>query len=37
VLTDDDGLPAPRRVEHLLGLLDRLVEAGKSVIVIEHN
>jgi excinuclease UvrABC ATPase subunit len=24
-------------VEHLLGLLDRLVEAGKSVIVIEHN
>lgn len=24
-------------VEHLLGLLDRLVDAGKSVIVIEHN
>ena len=24
-------------VEHLLGLLDRLVESGKSVIVIEHN
>jgi excinuclease UvrABC ATPase subunit len=24
-------------VEHLLGLLDRLVETGKSVIVIEHN
>jgi len=24
-------------VEHLLALLDRLVEAGKSVIVIEHN
>jgi excinuclease UvrABC ATPase subunit len=24
-------------VEQLLGLLDRLVEAGKSVIVIEHN
>ena len=24
-------------VENLLGLLDRLVEAGKSVIVVEHN
>jgi excinuclease UvrABC ATPase subunit len=24
-------------VEHLLGLLDRLVDSGKSVIVIEHN
>ena len=24
-------------VEHLLGLLDRLVDAGKSVIVVEHN
>ena len=24
-------------VEHLLGLLDRLVESGKSVIVIEHS
>ncbi len=24
-------------VEHLLGLLDRLVESGKSVIVIEHD
>jgi excinuclease UvrABC ATPase subunit len=24
-------------VEHLLGLLDRLVDAGKSVVVIEHN
>ena len=24
-------------VEHLLGLLDQLVDAGKSVIVIEHN
>ncbi len=24
-------------VEHLLGLLDRLVDAGKSVIVIEHS
>jgi excinuclease UvrABC ATPase subunit len=24
-------------VEHLLALLDRLVETGKSVIVIEHN
>ncbi len=24
-------------VDHMLGLLDRLVEAGKSVIVIEHN
>ena len=24
-------------VDHLLGLLDRLVESGKSVIVIEHN
>ncbi len=24
-------------VEHMLALLDRLVEAGKSVIVIEHN
>ena len=24
-------------LEHLLGLLDRLVDAGKSVIVIEHN
>lgn len=23
-------------VEHLLGLLDRLVDGGKSVIVIEH-
>lgn len=27
----------PADVEHLLGLLDRLVDAGKSVIVIEHN
>lgn len=24
-------------VENLLGLLDRLVDAGKSVIVVEHN
>ena len=24
-------------VEHLLGLLDQLVDSGKSVIVIEHN
>ena len=24
-------------VKHLLGLLDRLVDSGKSVIVIEHN
>ena len=24
-------------VEHLLGLLDRLVDSGKSVIVVEHN
>jgi excinuclease UvrABC ATPase subunit len=24
-------------VEHLLGLLDQLVDAGKSVIVIEHD
>jgi excinuclease UvrABC ATPase subunit len=24
-------------VEHLLGLLDRLVDSGKSVVVIEHN
>ena len=24
-------------VEHLLGLLDRLVDSGKSVIVIEHS
>ena len=24
-------------VDHLLGLLDRLVDSGKSVIVIEHN
>jgi excinuclease UvrABC ATPase subunit len=24
-------------VENLLGLLDRLVDAGKSVIVIEHQ
>ena len=27
----------PADIEHLLGLLDRLVDAGKSVIVIEHQ
>ena len=29
--------PARRGVAHLLGPLTRLVDSGKSVIVIEHN